>query len=99
MVGTGLSKILAGITITAMIAAAGIGFNRVIDTSKIDNAYTVIQKAEQQIDEAGKQYDSDKGEVQKLINYVKDLEKQIDDTNKKLDDLDTEANKLNSMLK
>jgi|GEM_PF-3705396 len=95
----GLSKLLAGITITAMIAGAGIGFDRVINTSKIDSTTAVIQKAQQQIEDTGKQYDSDKEIVQKLINYVKDLEKQVDDTNKKLDNLDKESSKLNGMLK
>ncbi|WP_459481207.1 hypothetical protein [Clostridium saccharoperbutylacetonicum] len=99
MIGTGLGKILSGITIAAMITGAGIGFDRVINTNKIDSTTAVIQKAEQQIDEIGKQNDADKGTVQKLIDYVKGLEKQIDDTNKKLDDLDREASKLNSMLK
>jgi len=99
MIGAGLAKILSGITITAMIVGAGIGFDRMINTNKIDSTTAIIQKAEQQIDETGKQNDSDKGTVQKLIDYVKGLEKQIDDTNKKLDDLDKEASKLNSMLK
>jgi peptidoglycan hydrolase CwlO-like protein len=99
MIGTGLGKILSGIAITAMITGAGIGFDRMININKIDSTTAIIQKAEQQIDEIGKQNDSDKGTVQKLIDYVKGLEKQIDDTNKKLDDLDREASKLNSMLK
>ncbi|MBD7911461.1 MULTISPECIES: hypothetical protein [Clostridium] len=98
MVGMGLSKILAGLTIAAMIAGAGIGFNKVINANKIDTATAAVQKAQQQIGDASKQYDADKGEVQKIIEYVKNLEKQVDDTNKKLDTLEQEASKLNSML-
>ncbi|MDS0528462.1 hypothetical protein NNC19_22490 [Clostridium sp. SHJSY1] len=99
MIGAGLTKILAGITIAGMIAGAGISFNKVVNTKKIDTAVETVQKAQQQINETSKQYDSDKGEVQKLIDYVKNLEKQVDDTNKKLDMLDQESTKLNAMLK